>query len=86
MSILRERGIRGLYRGLGATICRDVAYGPYFLSYEVICRLFHRRRNADGGENGNGSGNGREEGEFEVPWEGMLVAGAVAGTVSWTST
>lgn len=28
--ILRQGGVRGLYRGFSATAMRDVAYGPYF--------------------------------------------------------
>lgn len=31
-SILRQEGLRGLYRGLAITSLRDLAYGPYFLT------------------------------------------------------
>ncbi|KAK0452747.1 mitochondrial carrier domain-containing protein [Desarmillaria tabescens] len=31
MDILRRNGIRGLYRGIGATALRDLGYGSYFL-------------------------------------------------------
>ncbi|KIL60578.1 hypothetical protein M378DRAFT_14045 [Amanita muscaria Koide BX008] len=34
MTIYEESGIRGLYRGITATMLRDVGYGPYFLAYE----------------------------------------------------
>lgn len=30
--ILRQGGIRGLYRGFSATAWRELAYGPYFWS------------------------------------------------------
>ena len=36
--ILREKGLRGLYRGGLALALRDVpCYGLYFLPYEVVC-------------------------------------------------
>ncbi|KAM6497345.1 carnitine/acyl carnitine carrier [Amanita muscaria] len=38
MSIYEESGICGLYRGITATMLRDVGYGPYFLAYEGTCR------------------------------------------------
>lgn len=28
--ILRQGGIRGIYRGFSATLIRELAYGPYF--------------------------------------------------------
>ncbi|XP_006007093.1 solute carrier family 25 member 45 [Latimeria chalumnae] len=39
VSILREEGLPGLYRGVSALWIRDVpAYGQYFLTYEVLRR------------------------------------------------
>ena len=39
--IYRAEGIRGLYRGMGVTVIREVpAYGIYFTTYEYFCRLF----------------------------------------------
>ena len=32
MTILKQHGIRGLYRGLTATALRDTGYGTYFLT------------------------------------------------------
>lgn len=29
-NIIREGGVRGLYRGFSATVLRELAYGPYF--------------------------------------------------------
>ncbi|MBN3278866.1 S2545 protein, partial [Polyodon spathula] len=38
-SILRQEGVPGLYRGLGALALRDIpCYGLYFLPYELLCR------------------------------------------------
>ncbi|KAK1787834.1 hypothetical protein P4O66_016319 [Electrophorus voltai] len=38
--IFREDGVRGLFRGAGALILRDVpCFGLYFLPYEITCRL-----------------------------------------------
>lgn len=38
--ILREDGVRGLFRGMWALALRDVpCYGLYFLPYELICRM-----------------------------------------------
>ncbi|XP_067293758.1 solute carrier family 25 member 45 isoform X2 [Pseudorasbora parva] len=38
--ILREDGVRGLFRGMWALALRDVpCYGVYFLPYELICRM-----------------------------------------------
>lgn len=63
---------------------RDVAYGPYFLTYEAICRgwpgdmkrgLFH----ADLMEE-------IEAESRDVPWARLLVAGGFAGIVGWGST
>lgn len=37
--IHRKEGFRGVFRGIGATACREVpAYGSYFLTYEVLTR------------------------------------------------
>ena len=63
---------------------RDIAYGPYFLTYEAICRgwpgdmkrgLFH----ADLMEE-------IEAESRDVPWGRLLVAGGFAGIVGWGST
>ncbi|KAK1154975.1 solute carrier family 25 member 45 isoform X1 [Acipenser oxyrinchus oxyrinchus] len=39
-SILRQEGVPGLYRGVGALALRDIpCYGLYFLPYELLCRV-----------------------------------------------
>ncbi|PWN54392.1 mitochondrial carrier [Violaceomyces palustris] len=40
--IWSKSGPRGLYRGLGPTMIRDLGYGPYFWSYELLCRQLSR--------------------------------------------
>jgi hypothetical protein len=34
-SIVRTEGLRGLYRGWGATAGRELAYGPYFITVNI---------------------------------------------------
>ena len=37
--IWNKRGVRGLYRGMPATVFRETpSYGAYFASYEFLCR------------------------------------------------
>jgi len=36
--IVRKHGVRGLFRGYGATCVRDLGYGPYFFTYELLNR------------------------------------------------
>ncbi|EDR13874.1 uncharacterized protein LACBIDRAFT_230077, partial [Laccaria bicolor S238N-H82] len=38
LQVLRESGIKGLYRGITATALRDIGYGAYFAAYEATCR------------------------------------------------
>ncbi|KAK2467361.1 hypothetical protein APHAL10511_000596 [Amanita phalloides] len=40
LQIIKEDGILGLYRGVAATILRDLGYGAYFAAYEGTNRLF----------------------------------------------
>ena len=39
--IYQAEGVRGVYRGMGATVARELpAFGVYFATYEALCRLF----------------------------------------------
>lgn len=39
-NIYHKEGIRGLYRGMGSTVLREVpAFGAYFLTYDGLCTL-----------------------------------------------
>ncbi|OBZ73825.1 Mitochondrial basic amino acids transporter [Grifola frondosa] len=44
LHILKQHGIRGLYRGITATALRDFGYGAYFASYEATLRCWPRPR------------------------------------------
>lgn len=43
LGILREHGVRGLYRGLPVTALRDCGYGAYFAAVRPV-PSFHRHR------------------------------------------
>lgn len=82
ISLLRTSGLRSLYRGLGATMLRDIGYGPYFLTYEAICRGWP-------GEMKSGHADLVEEVEaesLETNWTRLLVAGGAAGIIGWGCT
>lgn len=83
ISLVRSHSIPSLYRGLTPTILRDLAYGPYFATYEYVCRwgidepVHEYERDL------------RKEEEREVREVGttrVLVAGGAAGIVGWGST
>lgn len=46
-TIIRTEGIKGLYRGWTPTAMRELAYGPYFITYEGICRYLRSRKTLD---------------------------------------
>ncbi|KAM0752086.1 carnitine/acyl carnitine carrier [Meredithblackwellia eburnea MCA 4105] len=82
LSLLRRSSLRSLYRGLTPTILRDTAYGPYFLTYEVVSRGWpatQGRYHADLHEE-------IESETKEVGWARLLLAGGAAGIVGWGST
>lgn len=84
VSLLRNSGLRSLYRGITATLIRDTAYGPYFLTYEAICRGWPGEM-----KRGLFRADLVEEVETEsreVGWGRLLVAGGAAGIVGWGST
>ncbi|KZP05976.1 mitochondrial carrier [Athelia psychrophila] len=74
--LYKQHGIRGLYRGLTATMLRDTGYGAYFGSYEACCQLFapviaeHPASTPRSGPSG---------------W-GLLFAGGIAGIIGWAAT
>ncbi|MGH0127404.1 UNVERIFIED_CONTAM: hypothetical protein FKN15_011141 [Acipenser sinensis] len=52
-SILRQEGVPGLYRGVGALALRDIpCYGLYFLPYELLCRTLTEEGQQPGTETG----------------------------------
>ncbi|KAF8948725.1 hypothetical protein BGZ47_003052 [Haplosporangium gracile] len=66
----RQGGIRACYRGLWSTILRETSYGPYFLSYEIFCRVLTPE-----GQRTQDLSSGR-----------LVVAGGFAGIAGWLST
>lgn len=98
-SIIRTDGYRGLYRGFGVTAMRDLAYGPYFCTYEAVCRLFKSMKpkspSADLAPLSEEAVKKRkhhhesliDEAEMELAsgltWGELMTAGGVAGVVAW---
>jgi len=69
--VVRTEGLRGIFRGLGTTICREVpGFGTYFLAYEFLTR--------SSGENG--------ESGLPISTVHMLLAGGFSGSLSWVFT
>ncbi|TFK48487.1 mitochondrial carrier [Heliocybe sulcata] len=79
LDIVRQHGLRGLYRGITATAIRDCGYGAYFFGYEATCRYFSPP----------GPMSVPSTGKPEAPtltWPVLLLAGAVAGIAGWLAT
>lgn len=69
--MVKAEGLRGIFRGLGTTILREVpGFGTYFFAYEFMTRST--------GENG--------ECGPPVSTLHMLLAGGFSGTLSWVLT
>lgn len=67
-NIWRKEGLRGIYRGLGITIMRDIpSHGFYFWTYEYMREKLHPGCRKSGQESLNT----------------MLVSGGLAGVASW---
>ncbi|ODN82988.1 hypothetical protein, variant 2 [Cryptococcus amylolentus CBS 6039] len=93
-SIVRQDGIRGIFRGLSATALRDTAYGPYFFTYEATLRLFRWMKRpplppAHHGPTHEGY-TLIDEAEMELKsglgWPELMAAGGVAGVLAWLVT
>ncbi|EIN06196.1 carnitine/acyl carnitine carrier [Punctularia strigosozonata HHB-11173 SS5] len=99
--IVRQHGVKGLYRGITSTALRDCGYGAYFAAYEATCRYFARpqRTTASPPPPPSGSRERQEQpydasslvsqAESEInshSWPALLLAGALAGIASWVST
>ncbi|WVQ70725.1 hypothetical protein IAR50_000247 [Cryptococcus sp. DSM 104548] len=93
-SIVRQDGIRGVFRGLSATALRDTAYGPYFLTYEATLRFFRwMKRPPLPPAHPNPGHEGHtliDEAEMELKsglgWPELMAAGGVAGVLAWIVT
>ncbi|KAF9224115.1 mitochondrial carrier [Gyrodon lividus] len=86
MSIFRQHGIRGLYRGLTATALRDTGYGTYFLAYEATCRYF-KPSSAQPVNTDHSSLLSEIDAEaYSMPWSVLFLAGGLAGIAGWLAT
>lgn len=69
--LIREEGPRGLFRGLGALLCRDVPFNALFYgSYETFCTLAMK---AEGLES-----------KDDLKQSRIFVAGGFAGAFGWS--
>ncbi|OZJ04691.1 hypothetical protein BZG36_02551 [Bifiguratus adelaidae] len=68
---LRHGGIRAFYKGLFPTIMRETSFGPYFLSYELLCRSMQKDKT-----------NTKEH----LSGPKLVLAGGAAGIAAWCST
>ncbi|ORY02644.1 mitochondrial carrier, partial [Basidiobolus meristosporus CBS 931.73] len=66
----RAGGVVACYRGLWPTILREFSFGPYFVSYEILCRML-----TPAGKSTDDLGS-----------LGLIVAGGFAGICAWVST
>ncbi|WWD20676.1 hypothetical protein CI109_105152 [Kwoniella shandongensis] len=91
-TIIRTDGIRGIFRGFSATAMRDLAYGPYFCTYEAILRFFKWSRQPPIPPNSNRHEGHTliDEAEAEMAsglsWPELMTAGGVAGVIAWLAT
>lgn len=70
--IYRIDGLRGCFRGMGATVLRETpSYGVYFASFEYMQRQFLRPKS--------------EEGSFSRSLK-LMMAGGLSGVLGWIST
>ncbi|KAN0063254.1 hypothetical protein ACQY0O_004418 [Thecaphora frezii] len=78
VTILRTEGLfRGLMRGWGCTAIRDLGYGPYFWSYELMNRYMASR----------GTGAALDDGRLRpLTNVELAVSGGIAGVLAWLST
>lgn len=70
-------GIAMLYRGGGITALRDLGYGPYFFSYELVNRCLASR---------HGTGTHHGPAAAQLSALELAVSGALAGCIGWTAT
>jgi hypothetical protein len=77
VKLFKQRGVRALYQGLGATLVRNVCGNTaYFYFYELLKRRIAGAQNGGGG--GGGGGGGKNVGFLPV-----LTAGGCAGIMYW---
>ncbi|TFK34034.1 carnitine/acyl carnitine carrier [Crucibulum laeve] len=84
LQIIKESGMRGLYRGITPTALRDIGYGAYFSAYEATCRYFSPAVTSSAD---NLSLTSQVQADANrLSWPVMLLAGGVAGIAGWIAT
>ncbi|KAI9440879.1 carnitine/acyl carnitine carrier [Lactarius indigo] len=84
--IFRAGGVPALYRGLSATILRDVGgFGMYFYGYEATLRLFAPIPRTPRAHDDPLLAE-VEETLAHRSWVGLLLAGGAAGVLGWVAT
>ncbi|KAE8215218.1 hypothetical protein CF327_g1484 [Tilletia walkeri] len=89
--IVRRRGITGLFRGYGATCIRDLGYGPYFFTYELINRTLISFHHAPAYTSLTSTTADPSPGPLPStpprlsPFE-LALSGGLAGMVGWAAT
>lgn len=63
-------GIRYCFKGMVPTALRELSFGPYFLTYEVVCRGL----------------TPADSPKYELSGPKVILAGGSAGIVAWCST
>ncbi|KAE8541409.1 hypothetical protein D1P53_002768 [Cryptococcus gattii VGV] len=93
-SIIRADGLKGIFRGFSATALRDVAYGPYFCTYEATLRFLKWMKRPPLPPSHHNPGHERhtliDEAELErhsgLRWPELMLAGGIAGVLAWIVT
>ncbi|KAK0554572.1 hypothetical protein OC846_002048 [Tilletia horrida] len=83
--IVRKHGFTGLYRGYGATCIRDLGYGPYFFTYELINRTLLSMHKTDPYFPSNQELTVLNASARLSPIE-LAISGGIAGMVGWAVT
>ncbi|KAL4072882.1 mitochondrial carrier domain-containing protein [Scleroderma yunnanense] len=86
INILKQNGIRGFYRGLGATALRDTGYGTYFMAYEATCRYFRPATNSTPKIDHSSILSEIDSEAQSTPWPILFLAGGLAGIAGWITT
>jgi hypothetical protein len=89
ISIVREHGVFGLNRGMGATLWREApSFGMYFASYDVVKeRVEDLLRRTDVGTAEGGGGDGaRPFPSHTHAYAASALAGGISGALAWLVT
>lgn len=84
LNIIRQHGVRGLYRGITATALRDIGYGAYFAAYEATLMYFPSRKPSP-----HDHSSLMSEADSTIAshsWPALLTAGGLAGIAGWLGT